>query len=222
MTRRIPQLGKAYLRMLSLQAAELCHNQFLGVGGVILPLGGNRLFVSCVAKEILVFDCNLGRVVVSGTFRSAAGRMSRMRRRRSAHRWAITMPGSIVFPRPTSSARMAPFASGERIAHRAASTWCGLRSTLALAIGSTWNLSAEEFLCFLPDFPKAVLIRCPARHRSTDSRFHYYVDYRFNREWAFEQASEDNFFTKRTIWSRNVGDIQWQLKTTDATIATPW
>jgi hypothetical protein len=40
---------------------------------------------------------------------------------------------SIVLPRPTSSARIKPFDSGERSAARAASTWCGLRSTRAEA-----------------------------------------------------------------------------------------
>jgi len=41
-------------------------------------------------------------------------------------------PASIVFPSPTSSARIAPLESGERKAKSAASNWCGFRSIVAL------------------------------------------------------------------------------------------
>lgn len=44
------------------------------------------------------------------------------RRLRSAHFWDNTRPASMVLPSPTSSARRAPFASGELNAKRAAST----------------------------------------------------------------------------------------------------
>ena len=40
--------------------------------------------------------------------------MTRIRRLRSAHFCERTRPASMVLPRPTSSARMAPFESGER------------------------------------------------------------------------------------------------------------
>jgi hypothetical protein len=53
--------------------------------------------------------------------RSEAGTISRMRRLRSAQRWAMTSPASIVLPRPTSSASSAPFESGEDKAKSAAS-----------------------------------------------------------------------------------------------------
>ena len=44
--------------------------------------------------------------------RRFAGQMIRMRRFPSVHFWARTRPASIVFPRPTSSARIAPLESG--------------------------------------------------------------------------------------------------------------
>jgi hypothetical protein len=91
-----------------------------------------------------------------------------------------------------------------------------------LAGGSTWNLSSEEFLVFLADFPKAILVRCPAKHLSSDAKFHYYKDFRFELEWAFERAPENNFFVKRSIWSRRTGETAWNLQTTEATLAEPW
>ncbi|MFC5041489.1 hypothetical protein [Ornithinimicrobium kibberense] len=55
------------------------------------------------------------------------------------------MPASIVFPRPTSSARMTPFRNGVCSAKRAASIWCGLGSTCASnrrpASFPTWSLA---------------------------------------------------------------------------------
>src|SRR4051812_43621887 len=53
--------------------------------------------------------------------------MMRTRRFRSAQRCAMTRPASIVFPRPTSSARSAPFERGDENAKRAASTWWGFK-----------------------------------------------------------------------------------------------
>ena len=50
----------------------------------------------------------------------------------------------MVLPRPTSSARSAPFESGERKANRAASTWCGLRSTCASSHGAGELLDAVD------------------------------------------------------------------------------
>jgi len=98
-----------------------------------------------------------------------------------------------------------------------------IRPKLAyLAGGSTYNLSEEAFLRFLADFPKALLFRCPAKHISSDAKFHYYEDARFDRTWAFERAPEDNFFTKRAIWSRDMDDTDWQLVTNEATLAAPW
>ena len=49
----------------------------------------------------------------------------------SATSWAMTMPASMVFPSPTSSASMQPPRDSESSANAAASTWCGLRSTRA-------------------------------------------------------------------------------------------
>jgi hypothetical protein len=84
-----------------------------------------------------------------------------------------------------------------------------------------WNLSAEEFWIFLADVPKAILMRCPAKHLSSDAEFYYYEDYRMNKEWAFARKPEDNFFTKRSVYSRDPGDPTWQEWTPDATLATP-
>jgi hypothetical protein len=98
-----------------------------------------------------------------------------------------------------------------------------VRPALAyLSGGTTWDLSSEEFLYFLADTPKAILMRCPANHVSSDAQFHYYADFRFDREWAFERAPEDDFFVKRTVWSRGAGDSDWRIATTEATLATPW
>ena len=63
--------------------------------------------------------------------RSDAGQITSSRRLRSAQNWQSTMPASIVFPRPTSSARITPLESGDCRANSAASIWCGLRSTAA-------------------------------------------------------------------------------------------
>lgn len=65
-------------------------------------------------------------------FRREAGTIRRIFRRLSAHRCAMTKLASIVFPRPTSSARIAPRGTGGRSANRAASTWCGFICTRAV------------------------------------------------------------------------------------------
>ena len=57
--------------------------------------------------------------------------MMRMRRLRSAQYWLITIPASMVLPKPTSSARITPGVKGVRKANSAASTWWGLGSTWA-------------------------------------------------------------------------------------------
>ncbi|MFC5128121.1 hypothetical protein ACFPRL_34850 [Pseudoclavibacter helvolus] len=54
-----------------------------------------------------------------------------MLRRRSAQYCEMTMPASIVFPRPTSSARITPGRNGVCNANSAASIWCGFGSTCA-------------------------------------------------------------------------------------------
>jgi len=58
--------------------------------------------------------------------------MHRIRRLRSAQSWLMTKPASIVLPRPTSSARIAPRDKGERNEKSAASIWWGFKSTVAL------------------------------------------------------------------------------------------
>jgi len=90
-----------------------------------------------------------------------------------------------------------------------------------LAGGSTWNLSTEQFLVFLADVPKALLVLCPAKHLSTDDEFYYYLDQRFELEWAFARKPENDFFKKRGVWSRKVGETTWQLRSSEATLATP-
>ena len=95
--------------------------------GLTLLIEGLRVEHDGGEKELVGSSC-------CHCFRSVAGTISRMRRRRSAHRWEITNPDSIVLPRPTSSARIAPCESGERRAKSAASTGCGLRSTRAFAM----------------------------------------------------------------------------------------
>ena len=49
----------------------------------------------------------------------------------SATSWAMTIPASIVFPSPTSSASMHPPRDSESSANAAASTWWGFKSTFA-------------------------------------------------------------------------------------------
>lgn len=88
--------------------------------------------------KVLVSRITEGRMNLSESswchcFRRLAGTMIRIFRLRSAHRWDRRIPASIVLPRPTSSARTAPFDRGDRKANSAASTWCGLRSTCASA-----------------------------------------------------------------------------------------
>ena len=64
----------------------------------------------------------------------------------SATSWAMTMPASIVFPRPTSSASMQPPRDSESSAKHAASSWWGLRSTLASASAPASRSRESELL----------------------------------------------------------------------------
>ena len=66
--------------------------------------------------------------------RSVAGTMSRIRRRRSAHRLGKDDARLDGLPEADLVGQDAPLDSGERKANRAASTWWGLRSTRALAM----------------------------------------------------------------------------------------
>lgn len=57
------------------------------------------------------------------------------------------MPASIVFPNPTSSARMAPLEKGDLNANNAASTWWGFISTWALAtVVENFSPESDEYL----------------------------------------------------------------------------
>src|SRR5690606_4678480 len=49
----------------------------------------------------------------------------------SAHCWERMIPASIVFPNPTSSAKIAPCDNGDLKANKAASIWWGFKSTWA-------------------------------------------------------------------------------------------
>jgi hypothetical protein len=51
----------------------------------------------------------------------------------------------MVFPNPTSSAKSAPLESGELKANSAASTWCGFKSTCALATApASFSILSDE------------------------------------------------------------------------------
>src|SRR6266545_2459931 len=69
--------------------------------------------------------------------RSEAGTSTMARPFPSAASCASTSPASIVLPRPTSSARIAPPVGSEARANAAASIWCGLRSTAEWARAGT-------------------------------------------------------------------------------------
>src|SRR5882762_5503849 len=59
----------------------------------------------------------------------------------------------MVFPKPTSSASNAPFESGELKAKSAASTWCGFKSTCALATApASFSILSDEQRLVSPDF----------------------------------------------------------------------
>ena len=64
--------------------------------------------------------------------RMEAGVMHKILRLFSAHSWLMTRPASIVLPRPTSSAKIAPLESGFWNANKAASIWCGVKSMVEL------------------------------------------------------------------------------------------
>jgi hypothetical protein len=69
--------------------------------------------------KVFASRMTLGRKNLSSSswlhcLRRFAGHTTNKVRRRSAQRCASKIPASIVFPRPTSSARIAPFESGER------------------------------------------------------------------------------------------------------------
>ena len=67
---------------------------------------------------------------------SGFGVISRIRFAPSARSWAMTRPASMVFPRPTSSARMHPPSRNRPSAKITASIWCGLASTRAARCGA--------------------------------------------------------------------------------------
>lgn len=88
---------------------------------------------------------NFSESSVVHCFRRFAGTISNIFCFFSAHFWAITIPASIVLPSPTSSARIAPFESGERNAKRAASIWWGLISTWAFAsVAENFSTVSED------------------------------------------------------------------------------
>ena len=79
------------------------------------------------ALKLLVSSMTEGRKNFSSNsldhcFRRLAGQMIRRRRLCSAQFWERMIPASMVLPRPTSSARMAPLESGDLKAKEAAST----------------------------------------------------------------------------------------------------
>ena len=89
---------------------------------------GLRLPLFIDSLNVLVSMIADGRKNLSASswphcLRRLAGQMTSKWRRRSAQRWESRMPASMVLPRPTSSARIAPRESGDRNAKSAASTW---------------------------------------------------------------------------------------------------
>ena len=84
-----------------------------------------------LASRIVDGRWNLSVNSCDHCLRRLAGRMISSLRRRSAQSWDSRRPASMVLPNPTSSARITPLEKGLRRAKRAASTWCGFRSTWA-------------------------------------------------------------------------------------------
>ena len=82
-------------------------------------------------SRIIESKKNLSKSSWFHCFRRFAGQMIKILFFFSAHFWEINKPASIVFPKPTSSARIAPLERGDLKAKRAASIWWGLRSTWA-------------------------------------------------------------------------------------------
>ena len=111
-----------------------------GVAGEIKNDGGNRrgalperwALRYAVASRMAVGRLNFSSNSRLHCLRMEAGQMTSKRRRRSAQSWQRTRPASMVLPRPTSSASRTPLLRGDFRANRAASIWCGFRSTVAL------------------------------------------------------------------------------------------
>ena len=86
-----------------------------------------KLLLSRITDGRKNFSCNSA----DHCFLRFEGQMISSRRLRSAQFCDRMIPASMVFPSPTSSARMAPFERGDLKAKAAASTWCGVKSTCA-------------------------------------------------------------------------------------------
>ena len=122
--------------------AEVIHNRsaFVGGGRVGDPLGVRDAGVSRITDGRKNFSLNS----CAHCLRKLAGTITSNRRFCSAHFCANKIPASIVLPRPTSSAKIAPLENGDLKAKSAASTWCGFRSTRA-------SESEAANLSILPD-----------------------------------------------------------------------
>lgn len=87
---------------------------------------------------------------------------------------------------------------------------------------NTCLLHDGTFYLFLPDFPRALLVKCQATYLAVDKRFFYYHETRFDREWAFGREPADNFFAGHAVWSRKRGTTDWRLSSSEAVMATPY
>src|SRR3989338_8409563 len=96
---------------------------------------GERPFFNAL-RQVLASSTTAGRlnfssISIAHCLRKEAGQITNNRRLRSDQYWHRTIPASIVLPNPTSSASKTPLDNGDFNANKAASIWCGFRSTLA-------------------------------------------------------------------------------------------
>ena len=103
---------------------------------ILSVANGLRLPLSTIASKLRFSNIvdsseNLSCNSLDHCFRKLAGQMISRLRLCSAQCCDKIIPASMVFPRPTSSARIAPLESGDLKANRAASIWCGVKSTCA-------------------------------------------------------------------------------------------
>ena len=99
------------------------------VNGLRLPISrkASKLRFSRIVDSNANFSCSS----LDHCLRRLAGQIISNLRLCSAQCCDKIIPASMVLPKPTSSAKIAPFDKGDLNANRAASTWWGVKSTCA-------------------------------------------------------------------------------------------
>jgi hypothetical protein len=87
--------------------------------------------------------------------------------------------------------------------------------------GSTCHLADSTFYQLLFDTPNALVIKSQVSLVAFDERFTYFHEPRFDYEWAFAKEPT-GLFAGHAVWSRRHGTVEWNLRSTEAVMATPY